>query len=357
VPQMLLATVAALLVATTAVAQPSPIASKEAEAQQVVGQINALNSSLDRSNELVNLANVKLARVQQDIAVNRRELVIAKHNLLMSQRTIARRLVTLYTSGSTSPLEVILGGQSLQDVLNRIDTENRVTSVDAKVANQVLAYRTSVLRHRIELRAQRAQVRQLVARRAAERRTIEVRLGERRQLLGSLNGEVAQLIAAQQARELKAAEAARLRSADVQSQASEAFNSTAVGATAATPEGAVVVPPSGYSGVVGVAMQELGVPYVWAGASPSGFDCSGLVMYAYSKVGVSLPHSSYAMWSVGVPVPRDQLQPGDIVFFSGLGHVGIYIGGGEYVHAPHTGTVVSVSSLDSSSYVGARRVL
>jgi peptidoglycan DL-endopeptidase CwlO len=81
------------------------------------------------------------------------------------------------------------------------------------------------------------------------------------------------------------------------------------------------------------------------------------VMYAYSKVGVSLPHSSYAMWSVGVPVPRDQLQPGDIVFFSGLGHVGIYIGGGEYVHAPHTGTVVSVSSLDSSSYVGARRVL
>jgi cell wall-associated NlpC family hydrolase len=118
-----------------------------------------------------------------------------------------------------------------------------------------------------------------------------------------------------------------------------------------------VVPPSQYSGVVGVAMSEIGTPYQWAGASPGGFDCSGLVMYAYSKMGVSLPHSSYAMWNDGTAVPKDQLQPGDLVFFNGLGHVGIYIGGGEYVHAPHTGTVVQVSSLDASGdYVGARRV-
>ena len=115
------------------------------------------------------------------------------------------------------------------------------------------------------------------------------------------------------------------------------------------------MPPSSYSGVVGVAMQYLGTPYVWAGASPGGFDCSGLVMYAYSQVGVSLPHSSYAMWGDGVAVPKDQLQPGDIVFFDGLGHVGIYIGGGEFVHAPHTGTVVQVSSLDSGSYAVLRR--
>jgi cell wall-associated NlpC family hydrolase len=133
-----------------------------------------------------------------------------------------------------------------------------------------------------------------------------------------------------------------------------------VGATAVTPEGATVVPPSQYSGVVGVAMSEVGTPYQWAGSAPGGFDCSGLVMYAYSKMGVSLPHSSYAMWNDGSSVSKDQLQPGDIVFFNGEGHVGIYIGGGEFVHAPHTGTSVQVSSLDSgsyaSSYDGARRV-
>jgi cell wall-associated NlpC family hydrolase len=108
-------------------------------------------------------------------------------------------------------------------------------------------------------------------------------------------------------------------------------------------------------------MQYLGTPYVWAGAAPGGFDCSGLVMYAYQQVGVSLPHSSYAMWDYGVPVSRDQLEPGDIVFFDGLGHVGLYVGGGDFIQAPQTGDVVKISSLDegyyASNYVGARRIL
>jgi cell wall-associated NlpC family hydrolase len=84
-------------------------------------------------------------------------------------------------------------------------------------------------------------------------------------------------------------------------------------------------------------------------------------MYAYAQVGVSLPHSSYAQWGYGVPVSQADLQPGDIVFFDGLGHEGIYIGGGEFVHAPHTGDVVRVSSLSEAWYadtwVGARRIL
>jgi peptidoglycan DL-endopeptidase CwlO len=359
---VLFALVAALLASSQAAAQPSPtIAAKEVEAHQVVAEINQLNLSLDRSDELVNLANLRLAEVKHDIAVNRRELAIARHNLTASRITIAKRLVTLYTTGSASTLDVILGAQNIGDVRNRIDTENRVSTVDAQVAGQVQRFEAAVLRHRGELATERIQVRRLVAERGRQRRAIEVRLGERRALLDSLNGEVQRLIAEQQAAQLRAAQAAQAQVADAQSQATQAFADTAVGVTAQTPEGASVVPPSSYSGVVGVAMQYVGTPYEWAGASPGGFDCSGLVMYSYAQVGVSLPHSSYAMWSDGVAVPRDQLEPGDIVFFDGLGHVGIYIGGGEFVHAPHTGTVVQVSSLDSGSYagsyVGARRVL
>jgi cell wall-associated NlpC family hydrolase len=81
-------------------------------------------------------------------------------------------------------------------------------------------------------------------------------------------------------------------------------------------------------------------------------------MYAYAQVGVSLPHSSYALWNMGVAVPSNQLEPGDLVFFSGLGHVGIYMGCGQFVHAPQSGDVVKVSSISShGSYVGARRIL
>ena len=110
---------------------------------------------------------------------------------------------------------------------------------------------------------------------------------------------------------------------------------------------------------VQIARTQLGVPYVYGGASPGGFDCSGLVMYVFAQVGVSLPHSSYAQYGMGSPVSRDQLQPGDLVFFDGLGHVGIYVGGGSFIHAPHTGDVVKISSISgwyASTYVGARRI-
>ena len=90
-------------------------------------------------------------------------------------------------------------------------------------------------------------------------------------------------------------------------------------------------------------MQYLGVPYVWGGASPSGFDCSGLASYAYAQIGKSVPHYTGAIWAAFPQVPSGQLQPGDLVFFNGLGHMGIYIGGGQFVHAPHTGDVVKVS--------------
>jgi cell wall-associated NlpC family hydrolase len=360
-PYVLLTVVVSLLAASQAVGAPSPaIASEQAQARQVVAEVNALNASLDRSDELVNLANLKLATVQGDISVNRRELRIAKQDLVMSRRMVAKRLVTLYTSGSTSTLEVILGAHSLEDVLNRIDTENRVTTLDTQVANQVAHFRTAVVERRIQLASEQAQVRRLVAERRSQRQAFEARLGERQRLLASLNGEVQRLIAAQQAAESRAVHGAEQQAADAQTLTAQTFADTPIGATAVTPEGAAMIPPPSHSDVVGVALQYLGTPYVWAGASPGGFDCSGLVMYAYQQVGVSLPHSSYAMWGDGVAVPKDQLQPGDIVFFDGLGHVGIYIGGGEFVHAPHTGTVVQVSSLDQGSYAasydGARRV-
>src|SRR6266536_3338536 len=138
-----------------------------------------------------------------------------------------------------------------------------------------------------------------------------------------------------------------------------AVQQTPVGVSASTPDGGSVAPPSQYGGVVGIAMRYLGVPYVWGGASPSGFDCSGFVMYVFAQVGVSLPHNAAAQYGYGSPVSSGDLQPGDLVFFDGLGHVGLYIGGGQFIHAPHTGDVVKISSISgwyASTYVGARRL-
>jgi cell wall-associated NlpC family hydrolase len=110
---------------------------------------------------------------------------------------------------------------------------------------------------------------------------------------------------------------------------------------------------------VGYARRFLGVPYRWGGSSPSGFDCSGLVRYVYHRFGIELPHSSYGDFGLGRRVTRAALLPGDLVFFDGVGHVGLYVGRGRFIHAPHSGTRVQVSSLAEygASYDGARRVV
>jgi cell wall-associated NlpC family hydrolase len=102
-----------------------------------------------------------------------------------------------------------------------------------------------------------------------------------------------------------------------------------------------------------IAVKEVGVPYRWGGASPAGFDCSGLVYWTYRRLGIDLPHSSYALYDQGRRVARSRMKAGDLLFFSGLGHVGIYIGRGRMVHAPHSGTRVQIVRLRGSSY-GAR---
>jgi cell wall-associated NlpC family hydrolase len=349
---------AAVLVAVPAFATPGPIEAKRTEAQRVLGELSQLDVSLGQANERLNLANVKLDRVRADVRENRRELRIAQQNLTRSQNAIAKRLVTIYTKGETSALEVILGARSLNEALSRIESEERVSALDAEVIDQVRSYRSAVRHHAHQLKVQQRQVKRLVAQRAAEQQMLRTQIVQRLQLLSSLNGQIQQLIAAQQARELRQAQAARAAYLAAQTRQSQPVGTSTFGAAAATPEGATVVPSSSYTGAVGAAMSQLGTPYAWGGSGPSGFDCSGLVAYAYAKIGVSLPHSSYALWNEGVSVPSDQLEAGDLVFFNGLGHTGIYIGNGQYVHAPRTGDVVKVSSMSShGGYVGARRIL
>jgi cell wall-associated NlpC family hydrolase len=359
-----------------------PIADKQAEAQRVLGEINQLDQSLGKAVEEYDAATVKLTHIRHELSVNKFEMKVALKNRTAAEARLAARLKQLYiTGGENSTLEVLLGAKSLDDVINRLDTASRVSDEDAQVLREVKHYRAEVARSGAVLaRAHRAQE-QVVADRAAAKARIENGLADRRRLLSSIKGEIVQLQKEEAARQAQLAAEARARLVQQQQEQQARLNQTVVGATAQAPVTptptstgttgtdtttasapvTTVAPPSRYGGVVGVAMAQLGKPYVWGTAGPSTFDCSGLVVYSYSQVGVSLPHSSYSLWNAGVYVSRDQLEPGDLVFFDGLGHVGIYIGGGQFIHAPHTGDVVKISSLNdgwyAATYVGARRIL
>jgi cell wall-associated NlpC family hydrolase len=337
----------------------------------VLGQLDRLSASLEQTQQQYDYAQVKYERIQRDLKTNRVELRVAKQNLDIGRKRIAARLVALYTEPKDSTLEVILGAKSLDDLIDRVNTARSVTSQDADVLKQVHHFKSAVKRSGDQLIRERAEAKRLLEVQAAKKRQFQSQLAEQNRLLASIKGQIAEIQARDQARALAAARAAQARLAAEQHAQALAAQSQIVGATAAAPSAdtstdpnpiAVAAPTSSVGGsAVGAALAEIGKPYVWAAAGPDSFDCSGLVAYAYAAVGVNLPHSSYAQWGMGVPVSKDELQPGDLVFFDGLGHVGMYVGGGQFVHAPHTGTVVQVSDLNSgwyaASYVGARRIL
>ena len=358
---------AAAGLAVLGVLQPAsaagPISAKRAEAAQVLAELQVLDDRLEQSVEAYNLVRIKLAANARALATNGHHLGVARRNLTSSQGRIADRLVYLYTTDeSASSFDVILGARSLGDLLDRLDAARRIADQDALVLDQVRTFKAGVARQRRALGRERDQQTELSAELVSQRASIEAQLGERRRLLASIKDEIAQLQAKERARqqELQRQAAARLATARAARQA-QSTPELELGVAAVTPDGVSVAPDTRHAHVVPIAMQYLGIPYRWGGATPeTGFDCSGLVMYVYAQVGISLPHNAAMQYGYGIPVAREDLQPGDIVFFNNLGHNGIYIGGGQFIQAPRTGDVVKISSLSepwyAGGYLGARRL-
>jgi cell wall-associated NlpC family hydrolase len=339
---------AALPLAGTAV--PQSIESKKAEAQAVMAQIQELDGNLEHIIDAYNNAQVELDAIKAEQKVNRNRLEVAKSSLGAARGTLEERLIDLYQNGSPDLVEILLGSTSLDEILDGLDTASRVSDQDAQILREVRKFRKEIKTREAELEKARAKQEQVVAARAAHKAEIESALAQREQLLSSIESDIRQMMAeAERRRQERLAAAARARDAAAQQESAPSTG---------TPTNA---PPSQYGGVVGIAMQYLGIPYQWGGSSPStGFDCSGFTMYVFSRAGASIPRTVSTQYAVGVAVSRSELAPGDLVFFNGLGHVGIYIGGNQFIHSPHTGDVVKISAMTgyySSNYVGARRIL
>ena len=365
--------VLASVAATAARAHPTPqIRAEQAHAKAVVAEINQIGRNLETVIQEYDSARLELQRVKASLRRNEFALHVARGNLRAAQKRLMNRVYSLYVNGSPSYIDVIAGAKSLSQMIDRAESAQVLSNQDAALSQQAQRFEHSVHLRQEQLTKLKHERETTVASLATKRSEINSALARQKQLLASIHSSIQQLQQQEAEREarLRAEAQARLkaqleaqaaaRAAAAQPAQTTAPPPTSTTGVAAPPVSVPVANPGvGHPQAASIALQYLGVPYVWGGSSPSGFDCSGLVMYVYGRLGISLPHYTVAQWSATTPISMSQIQPGDLVFFDGLGHVGIYIGNGQFVHAPHTGTVVQIASLSgyyASALVGARRV-
>ena len=333
---------------------------KRVEAQQAENQLNSLYAQEDAAVEAYDAAHSKLDAVNRQIRTNKVRLQIAKQNLAAARSQLSSLVIAAYKGGDPNAAMYVLAARSFTDLVDRVDVLNRTSHDETSILHRVTVAEREVVQRRRLLRKEKVQAQKLVQKADAAKQRAAALIASQKTKIASLNSQIQQLVGERKARLAREARA----------RAAAAAAARAAQASAPSPAPAPVEPTSGAPAppanslgeqAVQIAEGELGVPYVWGGASPSGFDCSGLTMWVYAQLGIHLDHYTGSQWNAGPHVPEDQLAPGDLVFFEpDIGHVGMYIGNGEFIHAPHTGTVVQISSLSDSwyaaEYQGAVRV-
>ncbi len=328
-----------LMGAVPAYAAPT-LTDKRGEASRIKAQVDALDDKVEIAAEAYNEADdrhdaiiAKMGRTQADL-----DKANARIGVLQTQLTV--RASSMYRSGPAGFIEVLLGAEDFAEFATTWDLLRDMNERDALGVADLKETRAKAERYKKDLADQEAESKKVVNLMASKKKAIEKQLAQRKSMLSGLENEVAALEAEAEARARASAAQAVSRSA----RASKSERSFPPPTQAARGE------------VVSIAKQYLGAPYRWGASGPNSFDCSGFTMFVYRQVGVSLPHSSRAQIGSGQRVSKSDLEPGDLVFFgSPIHHVGIYVGGGMYIHAPSTGDVVKISSMSRGGYAGACR--
>jgi len=331
--------VVALLLSATPVAANPNIAEKREEARRVKAQLDELDRQLALAAEDHNEARVIHNDLVRKIDNTRKALAETTARIESLQEILSKSTDSMYRRGPLSFVEVLLNTEDLGELSATWEMLKEINRQEARNVAMLKEERIKAKRYEAELVAKEAEAKVVLQTMASRRTTIESKLNERRRMLTGLEAEIAALEREEEARAL-----AVLRSS--------------VARTNVEPGGRRFPPPTRAprNEVVNIAKRYLGAPYRWGAEGPNSFDCSGFTSFVFRQVGISLPRVSRQQIRVGERVSREDLQPGDLVFFGRpIHHVGIYVGGGRYIHAPRTGDVVSIDPLTRRDYVGATR--
>jgi cell wall-associated NlpC family hydrolase len=317
-------------------ARPSgadPLGSARAQAAQIAAQLHAEGARLDVLSQQYEAAQQQLATVDAQISQIRDAIAQDQAQVAADVSGLRSEALANYETGATDSGLTVFGGggekAAAADVYQNLAAADMTTAVDTLRQAQV-----HLGQQQAELVISQAQAEAALAQATAARNGAETTAGAEQATLRSLNGQIAQLVAAQQA--------ATARHAAL---ASASFGNP---------------PPNGAGGrAVQAAESQIGVPYEWGAEDPGhGFDCSGLTQWSWGQAGVSIPRTANEQFDAVARVPLSAMEPGDLVFWGSGGtatHVGIYVGNGDVVHAPSSGGSVRIEPIWSGGLMGAGR--
>jgi peptidoglycan DL-endopeptidase CwlO len=324
---------AVMLVAAPA-APAGSVAKAKARLRAVSAHLSQVSTQSEIAVEMYNQATGQLQTVRAQIDENQKQLETARNNLQRANDQLMQRAADIYKSRDVGVVDVILRANSFDDLVLQMDLMERLGNSDVDTVHAIQAYKSDIKDRRIKLEADQKVAAGLVTARERQKNKLIALQSDLQRLTGRIKKEIKRLKAQ-----------ARLRA-----------QLALTGFSGPIPR---VDPNSpGHPDIVAIAQRYFGVPYVWGGASPGGFDCSGLTMYCYAQIGIGLSHGATDQQRASSPVPLTDLRPGDLIFFGNASfshHVAIFVGGTTCIEAPHTGDVVRYGTWTGrDAWIGGR---
>ena len=314
---------------------------KRLAAQQA--RLDAFLAQLDKLDEELAIATDEYDRASEQLDLMKDRVKVAQSDLDKAQSAyqkqadlLSEQAKSMYRNGSFATVDVILGSKNFSDFVTRVKFLNAIGLHQADVLASLRGQRDLIERQLNDLAAAQKEAQQLEFEMRSRRIEIMFRIQDRQQMMASAQSDLQVLLQQEAARR-------QVEQQELLYGIVSGTNNLGITVVAGSP--------------VETALAYHGVPYVWGGETPAGFDCSGLLKYVFAQHGVKLPHYALSQFMMGDKVAVADLQPGDAVFFgSPVHHVGIYVGGGYFIHAPRTGDYVKISRLsDRYDFAGARR--
>ena len=350
ITSLVLAGMAAVPTIGAAGAGAAPVDDKRAEAAAIQDDIEVNGRRIGELAEQFNGAQLRLDQAQATIDTAQARIEAARAEVARIEHVVALRGASVYRRAVQGRSLDGIDYDNAQDLLSRRHYASKQAGADDELLDQLAQAQQDLTTEKATAEAARAAAAAEQEQIEATRREVEAANGQHQQLLDRVDGELAVLVEQEEER----------RGAATTAQAQERYGSGGTAGSGGTggAEASPNVPAPGAAAGIAIdfANAQLGKPYVYAASGPDAYDCSGLTMAAYAAAGISLPHYSGAQYSKLPKVSLDAMQPGDLVFWGpgGGSHVGLYIGGGLMIHAPHTGDVVKIAGVYGAP-VGAAR--